>query len=157
MKQKPILVRMKNSCLIIICFFLFPYYGFSQTKDSVTLKGKLTIHVDPRVDSLIQSINNSNLSKQSLKGFRIQIYSGSSRIDANKVKADFLEAYPNQKIYLDYKEPYYKIRVGDFRNKIEAQPLYQELLQDPRFKAILIVPDEINFPDLRQENNNPHE
>jgi len=41
------------------------------------------------------------------------------------------------------------VRVGDYRTKLEAQKMYQALLLDNRFKGVLIVPDDINFPDLK--------
>jgi hypothetical protein len=111
----------------------------------------LIIYKDPMVDTFINRITNSGNPDQTLKGYRVQIYSGSNRIDANKVKSDFLETYLGEKIYFEYKQPYYKVRVGDYRTKLEAQKMYQLLLLDIRFKGVLIVPDDINFPELKSE------
>jgi hypothetical protein len=111
----------------------------------------LTIYKDPLVDTFVNRVSNTNNPDQLLKGYRVQIYSGSNRIDANKRKSDFLETYFGEKIYFDYKQPYYKVRVGDYRTKLEAQKMYQLLLLDTRFSGVLIVPDDINFPDLKSE------
>jgi len=113
------------------------------------LNRNLTIYKDPLLDTFIYKIYYSGNTSQVLKGYRVQIYSGSNRIDANKVKSDFLETYLGEKIYFDYEQPYYKVRVGDYRTKLEAQKMYQALLLDNRFKGVLIVPDDINFPDLK--------
>jgi hypothetical protein len=122
---------------------------FSQTNEQPARQGKLVIYQTAEVDTLVERTANANTPKSTLKGYRIQIYSGSNRVDANKVRTDFLDTYQGEKIYFDYKQPYYKVRIGDYRNKIEAQKMYQSLLLDPRFNGVLIVPDEINFPELK--------
>ena len=116
------------------------------------INANLTIYKDPMLDTFVSQIFYANYPKQIIKGFRVQIYSGSNRIDANKVKSDFLETYMGEKIYFDYKQPYYKVRVGDYRTKLEAQKMYQLLLLDNRFKGVLIVPDDINFPELKSSD-----
>jgi hypothetical protein len=135
---------------IILTLGYIPVGSFAQ-KPEEPRSGKLTIYQPAEVDTLLSRVYFSNTPKSALKGFRVQIYSGSNRIDANKIKADFLETYFGEKIYFDYKQPYYKVRIGDYRTKAEAQKMYQMLLLDPRFNGVLIVPDEINFPELKIE------
>ena len=113
------------------------------------INGNLTVYKDQMLDTFVSRIYYTNYPKQIIKGYRVQIYSGSNRIDANKVKADFLETYLGEKIYFDYKQPYYKVRIGNYRTKLEAQKMYQLLLLDIRFKGVLIVPDDIGFPELK--------
>lgn len=113
------------------------------------INGNLTVYKDQMLDTFVSRIYYANYPKQIIKGYRVQIYSGSNRIDANKVKADFLETYLGEKIYFDYKQPYYKVRIGNYRTKLEAQKMYQLLLLDIRFKGVLIVPDDIGFPELK--------
>jgi hypothetical protein len=113
------------------------------------INANLTVYKDPLLDTFVSHIYYSNYPKQIIKGYRVQIYSGSNRIDANKVKSDFLETYLGEKMYFDYKQPYYKVHIGDYRTKLEAQKMYQLLLLDTRFKGVLIVPEDINFPELK--------
>jgi hypothetical protein len=139
---------------ILACFLLLFFSGqLCAQKDGLekTVTGNVTVFKDPRIDTLVARIYYANYPKSTLKGYRVQIYSGSNRSDAIKIKADFLDTYMGETIYFDYKQPYYKIRVGDYRNKMEAQKMYQTLLQDGRFKGVLIVPDEINFPGLKTQ------
>ena len=109
----------------------------------------LTVYKDPMLDTFVSRMYFANYPKPIIKGYRVQIYSGSNRVDANKVKSDFLANYMGEKIYFDYKQPYYKVRVGDYRTKLEAQKMYQLLLLDMNFKGVLIVPDDVNFPELK--------
>lgn len=143
---------MKNLLIIVILTGLLfqSSHIIAQNKlQPENLNRNLTIYKDPLLDTFINRIYYFNNPDQILKGYRVQIYSGSNRIDANKVKSDFLETYFGEKIYFDYKQPYYKVRVGNYRTKLEAQKMYQLLLLDVRFKGVLIVPDDINFPDLK--------
>ena len=82
-----------------------------------------------------------------MDGFRIQLFSGTERIHANQLKAKFLAAYPHVPAYLIYQQPYFKLRVGDFRNRMEAQYLFYHL--NPEFNQAIIVADKINFPQLK--------
>jgi len=145
---------MKNLLIVVILTGLLFQSSHIMAQNNLKqekINKNLTIYKDPLVDTFISKVNYMNNPGQVLKGYRVQIYSGSNRVDANKVKSDFLETYLGQKIYFDYKQPYYKVRVGDYRTKLEAQKMYQLLLLDIRFKGVLIVPDDINFPDLKTE------
>jgi hypothetical protein len=146
---------MKN---LLILFFLTgiiasPHISVAQNNlQPEKVNYYLTVYKDPILDTFVSRIYYANYPRQIIKGYRVQIYSGSNRVDANKIKSDFLETYMGEKIYFDYKQPYYKVRVGDYRTKVEAQKMYQLLLLDARFKGVLIVPDDINFPELKTSN-----
>ena len=48
--------------------------------------------------------------------------------------------------YIDYKAPNFRLRVGNFRNKLEAQKLQHEIMKD--FPNTLVISDSIDFPRL---------
>ena len=138
--------------MLIIAVFFALNFLHSQTHNN-NQNGKVTYHNDPKIDSLIGKIYINNMYKPTIKGYRVQIYSGSVRMDAIKAKQDFLNSFPDEKSYLDYKEPDYRVRVGDYHNKIEVQKIFHALLSDSRFKGVLIVPDDINLPELKTRHN----
>lgn len=130
--------------------FILAFSGarvFCQT-DSFFLASGVKVYGDAKIDTLINRFFGSEDGEAKIQGYRIQIYSGSSHKDANKAKADFLKIYETPVPYLVYKQPNYKVRVGDFRNRIEAQKLYHQLINDGNFKGVLIVPEMINLPEL---------
>lgn len=110
-------------------------------------KGSLKIVKDVYLDSLIEKNKNLNKIKNAMDGFRIQLFSGTERNNANQLKAKFLAAYPDVPAYLIYQQPYFKLRVGDFRNRMEAQNLFYNL--NSEFNQAIIVADKINFPKLK--------
>ena len=60
---------------------------------------------------------------------------------------EFLKKFPDDMAYLIYQQPNFKIRVGDFRDRLQAQQFYLKLL--PIFNTAFIVKDEINLQELK--------
>jgi hypothetical protein len=112
----------------------------------VQAQGKVKIISDPSLDSLIEKNIEENRSHQTMDGYRIQLFSGSERNNANALKAKFKQDFPDEPSYLIYQQPYFKLRVGDYRNFIEAQQMYLQLQKV--YDQLLIVPDKINLPKL---------
>jgi hypothetical protein len=132
---------------------------FKRTDDNPRA-GKVNIEEDPALDTLVSRYilaNKNQIEKNGyagMEGFRIQIYSSSTRNakeESSKANQEFLtkfpeSEYPNLKSYRLFAPPvYYKIRVGDFRTKTEATRLF--LLISKEFPNSYLVPDIINFPD----------
>lgn len=132
----------------IIFFRILNIQSAVSQNDSFFNENPVRIYKDSRIDTLITRIYGRTDDKPKMSGYRIQIYSGSNKKESLKAKSDFLQSYDNIPIYLDYQQPNYKIRVGDFRNRVEAQKLYNALLKEENFKAVIIVPDEIYLPEL---------
>jgi len=114
--------------------------------NSAQAQGKVKIIGDPILDSLVEKNIEENRSHQTMDGYRIQLFSGSERNNANALKAKFKQDFPDEPSYLIYQQPYFKLRVGDYRNFIEAQQMYLQLQKV--YDQLLIVPDKINLPKL---------
>lgn len=133
--------------LFVFIFCLMIYNSFTQiNQDNEKLNGKIIIQKDNRIDSLLNRHIRINNEKQSIPGYRIQIYFGSTRTEALSAKADFIRKYPDLKIYMIYEQPNYKIRVGDFTTRYEAEKYHKQIIAE--FKSSFIVPDEISLPEL---------
>jgi hypothetical protein len=104
----------------------------------------IVITRDARVDDLIKKQKEINLQKQSIPGYRIQIYFGVNRTKATEVKTDFNAKHPEQASYLTYQQPNFKIRVGDFRTRLEAQKFLKDI--EGQYTTSFIVADEIRLP-----------
>lgn len=98
-----------------------------------SLKSKFVIYQDKRIDTLLEQNRLANSKIKGFYGFRIQIYSKSS-IDSSVKQAEdykkaFEERFPELKVYLNYFDPDFKIRVGNFRDKIEAEAILRKIKQ----------------------------
>lgn len=113
---------------------------------AVSSDGSLNIKASSGFTHLIDSTIQANKARNKIKGYRIQIYFGGNRKKARRIKTRFLRNHPQKRAYTVYQQPNFKIRVGNFRNKLEAQKLYHKL--NKRFKTVFIVPTRIKYPDL---------
>lgn len=100
-------------------------------------------------DSLIHQLVNRhvaiNQAKRTMPGYRVQIYFGPNRTKANEVKTDFLGIFPNTGAYLVYQQPNFKIRVGDYKSRLEAQKFLKEI--QSLYATAFIVKDEVKLPE----------
>lgn len=102
-----------------------------------------TASVDSSVikrQQLIQKYRD-RMKNSTRKGFRIQVFSGNQRAQAMKIRTEILSLYPDTRVYLIYKQPTFRVRVGDFLTREEAREWLTDLQKT--YKAAFIVPDNI--------------
>ncbi len=120
----------KCTCLIICCI-LFQLQTKAQTsEDSLT-------HV------LIKKHIAYNIAKPYSQGFRIQLYFGSQRDKAYELRTEFMKLYPQTAAYVLYQQPNFKLRVGDFRTRLDALKNLNEL--QAYYPSAFIVKDDIKL------------
>ena len=132
---------------VILASALLPgsYSVFSQNMDSKK-EGSLTISADSRLDSLIQIHKRTNEEKQTMPGYRVQLFFGTDRKKANDIRSGFLQKHSEVSAYVIYQQPNYKVRAGDFRTRLEANRLLQKITLE--FPSAFLVKDEIALPPL---------
>lgn len=121
-----------------------------------TLGNTIFFARDVRFDSLI--IKRAEINKRlsyaiqiPSRGFRVQVMSTSDRTKALDAKTKILTNYPQHKVYLLYQAPYFKIRVGNFINKKEANELSKEL-QSLFSAGVIIVNSDIELTKKERED-----
>jgi hypothetical protein len=81
-------------------------------------------------------------TKGTALGFRVQIYTGPSRSDAYAAQSKFQRMYSDISTYVSYTQPNYRVKVGDFRSRSEAQAIMRELRKD--FTAVFLFTEQVN-------------
>lgn len=110
-----------------------------QEKDSADFEG-LVLEMDDRIDILAKAY----MSSKTLKGYKVQIFSGQSRWEASKAKSEFISAYPKLPTPdLTYHAPNFKLRVGNYRNRFEAEKNLRLLKE--KFPSAFLVKDDISI------------
>lgn len=79
-------------------------------------------------------------------GFRVQIDFGQERSAVNKTQSDFSGKFPGVSSYITYKQPYFRISVGDFRTKLEAVAFLNKVRKN--YRGAFVVADKIVPPPL---------
>ncbi|MGZ3767870.1 MAG: SPOR domain-containing protein [Mucilaginibacter sp.] len=134
------LLQITGYCFFIALIFVAP--AEAQTR------GKLEVIKDARIDTF--AAKRAELNKAggvdavTANGFRVQIYTGENRKDAYNAQAKFQEEFPDIRTYIIYNEPNFKVRAGDFRTRLEAEKLEDELRK--WFAGMFIISEKINPP-----------
>ena len=143
-----------NSLVIkIIAFFYTLIYcsmsnlTFGQEVTTYNPDSTIIITKDARFDELVNKQKEQNLINQSMHGYRIQIYFGGIRQKASEIKLDFNSRYPDIQAYISYQQPNFKVRIGDYHNRYEAQKFLKEI--EGLYPTSFIVPDEVKLPPLK--------
>src|SRR5690606_13843628 len=77
--------------------------------------------VSPRLISLgTRPVDRSKATRVSKKGFRVQIYAGNNRNEAYAVQNKFRAQYSYIVSYINYDDHNYRIKVGNFTSRSEA-------------------------------------
>ena len=93
----------------------------------------IIVRKDPRLDILTakQAQINKRTSMMTsgglYRGFRIQVLSTPSREEAFKMKTDLLTRFPEEKSYLLFQSPYFKVRIGNYIKKEDAEKVKLQL------------------------------
>lgn len=85
-----------------------------------------------------------------IAGFRVQVLSDNgprAKAEARAKGRNISERFPHYAVYVTYTSPYWRLRVGDFRTRREAEEAAEEIGQAfPSYKKeVRIVNDRIKF------------
>lgn len=109
----------------------------------------ITVHKDPRIDLLVkkQAQINEETSREARrigKGYRLLVINTNKRDEAVAAKTKVFTYFPELKSYLIYQSPFYKLKVGNFRDRKEAQE-YLERLKKYFPQGVFIMNDTIEL------------
>lgn len=115
-----------------------------QKPDS--LQGHIKVIRDLRVDTLLAKYNAINREKAAIPGYRIQVIASPSRTTVNNAKARFYNYFPDIDRYVIWQQPNYKLRVGNYRTRLDAYKDLQNIRR--KFEDAFIITDVLNVEDL---------
>jgi len=142
--------------VIMIAVFLSGSTALAQTDD-------VELITSPTPDSLLALHVAYNKLFPVYPGYRIQLFmeSGNNALtEAEELIIKFNELYPETGTYITFREPYYRVRVGDFRTRPACPHLFLTPVCKPTpvalimfFRVLCLIirlsPDLIAFlPDL---------
>jgi hypothetical protein len=117
---------------ILLLLLISPFITEAQVNTNDSLARKL-----------VERHKLVNAAKKSMPGYRIQIYFGNDRIKAQEMRTEFIKLIPDEAAYLIYQQPNFKVRVGDFRTRLEAAGFLKQI--NSSFPNAFIVPDEVKL------------
>ena len=96
-----------------------------------------------KLDSLLDSISVNNQKKKFIQGYTIQVYTGSSRKEANVAITDVYSILPGRKPKITYDLPNYKVKVGKFYHRLAAQRDFASIRR--HYKNAILVPQQFSI------------
>jgi len=128
--------------LFILCFGLF--FGSALQAQAQLESGYVTINSDNGIDQLMLRYKKHNEGK-TIPGYRVQIFSG-KRQAAFDLKGEVLRLWPDTECEVVYEVPDYKVQIGNYRNKLEAEKALSDIW--PSYKNAFYVQTQITLPKL---------
>jgi len=115
---------------------------YTDTEEYITP----TNDIKAELDTVLYRIKKSRESIQYIDGYSIQLYSGNSRDKANQVKAKIYGVLKDQRPRVSYDQPNYKVRVGEYYSRLEANTDFVSLQK--HFSRAVLVPVKIKIDDF---------
>ncbi|MEY4885130.1 MAG: hypothetical protein RL151_439 [Bacteroidota bacterium] len=115
----------------------------------------ITVVKDPRLDMLLRKQTELNkevdkINNKTGPGYRIMVVNTNDRIKALEVKSRMMSDFPDEKSYLIYQSPYFKILIGNFRTRQEAEPFQKKILEIYP-TGVIIVPATVEYKPEKEE------
>ena len=91
---------------------------------------QLKIVGDVAATQMVERHVELNQRVKTIPGYRVQIasFSGAnSKTSAFNLRESFLTDYPTTQAYIVFDEPNFKVKVGDFRTRLEAYAFLQQI------------------------------
>ncbi len=111
-------------------FDLSPYRPDLQLDDTEFLTKSYSESADAWYEygDKSESTKNKNITGTG-DGFRVQIVATDNLDDANTINSEISSLIPNQRSYVNFEPPFYKVKIGDFTEISEANDMRFRLSQ----------------------------
>ncbi|NEM96816.1 sporulation protein [Pontibacter burrus] len=119
-----------------------PKYNTSEEAAPVA-RIEPTNHVNKKVEVLMDTVASVNKNIKYAQGYRILAYNGSERQTVMNLRKSIARRVPEVKDYLTYTQPNFRLKVGDFFSRLEAQQVLNEI--SDLIPNAQIVQDQINI------------
>lgn len=133
--------------IAMLCVLMFALAIQVQGQGSSDDTSGVIIHADPRLSIVTAALRSKTAGNGSGKsgiirsgrGYRVQIYSGNDRTQAVTTKVDFMRRFPQVPTYMTYIQPQFRVKVGNFRSRGDAQKLVEQI--HGLYSPLMVVPD----------------
>lgn len=131
MRRRLFLALLGTACVLLIK----AQDNFSQSTYN------FNVYQDSALATLQQKYILYNRKRDVADGYRIQISYTDVRDEVYKSKAAMYRQFPDLASYVEYEQPSYKLRIGDFKTRLEATYYLQKVIT--LYPGAFIVKDKI--------------
>lgn len=126
---------------------------FAQDTLSYSAGPSMIVHADPRMDALVKkqaeiNARSKRIAGRTMRGYRLLVLHTNSRDEAIAGKTKIYQHFPDQKAYLTYQSPFFRLKAGNYQTRDEAKR-YQALMNAIFPKGVFIISETIEVkPEL---------
>lgn len=137
---------MSSSCfklalVITVVCGLWSVDCLAQDSSVVNASKNYTIYQDEKIGELAEKYVEYNRKREFSEGYRIQVTYTNVRDEVYQSKGAMYKQFPELASYVEYEQPYYKLRIGDFKTRLEATYYLQQVIT--LYPGAFIVKDKI--------------
>ena len=125
--------------IFVLFFFTFSSAIFAQNS-----RGSLEVKTQPGIEKIINAKITYNKSVKSIKGYKIQLFYGNEK-GAYDSKEKFEKLFPEIPAKLTFSTPDWKIQVGNYFTKLQADKDLEKIKLD--FPGAIVLATDIDIPD----------
>lgn len=114
---------------------------------------QIDVVADGRLQTILEQHIAYNSMTKTFPGYRIKVekFTGeNARKQAFDLKKQLLEIFPEQRVYINFDEPFFNVKIGDFTSRLDAYALFSKI--KPQISTAVIVPDYVNAPVISIED-----
>ena len=135
-------IKNKTLLLALMAIFSATIKVYSQNQNSNATSDTLEIIQDYKIKELVDKSIELN-SKTTVRGYRVKIHFGTEKSKAYEIKEKFNSKFVDIPSYVRYDQPYFSVRVGNFRTKLEAYKFLKQIQGE--YAQAFLVQDEIEL------------
>ena len=123
-----------------------PFLSVAQTDTTLSENGSIISINERGINTLVSKYEAILKARNGVNGWCVQIMFKTKKEELKQLKIAFIKLYPEIPAYLEYDAPYYRVRVGNCRTKLEAIKIKHLISEN--FPGAYPVPEIINFSQL---------
>ncbi len=125
---------MKNSIIFTTIIFVLLW--------TTTVQAQVTINEEIEITQAMDVFKTLSSNEDQIEGWRIQIINTDDRRQMEAARAKFAAQYPLLKMTWEHVQPYYQVKVGAYKEKLDLEAFLREL--KPDFPRAIAVRDKID-------------
>jgi predicted small lipoprotein YifL len=86
-----------------------------------------TNHVNAQIEQRLRDQSYTNKNVKYTQGFRILAYVGLEKEQAMSIRRNIISRYPEETDYLGFKQPIFRLWIGDYTTRLEAEQALQRI------------------------------
>lgn len=138
--------------LLSLCFNSLAFASIASANDTIIIRQDARLEVLTQKQRIINRKQGMMAGSGLYKGYRIQVISTNQRDQAFRVKADLLIKFPEHKTYITYQSPNFKVRIGNFIKREDAE-IFKSQLNKVFTGGVYIVEDAVEYSPREDELN----